>query len=222
MLFLSEKYIVRRVKSSDRRVSAEIIDSENHVSVFRMTKAMWEKYNLEAGDILEIETYKDIENTSALSEAVTKAAGYLASSAYSEKGLYQKLKRSGFSASVSERAASLMKKKGLIDETTQAINFAKSSYKRALRGPARIENDLIARGYSREDAKVAAESITKEQYDKALDIHIEKKCPGGIIESEQKKRSAISSLIRLGFGYSDIMKKMNGLVYEYNDKTTDI
>lgn len=199
-------YTISDVSLSPSKVNLKITGPDGRIIRLRLPLRAWDDMSLTKGSVLSEAELRELEADCEKCEAITKAVSYIASAPYSVKELTIKLRRVGFSDEASREAVKAVAGEGLIHEREQACRLAEwqASYMR--RGPARIKQALLSRGYKADDVEAAVESVSPEIYEAALEARIAKCCPNGIPANESDKRRTAAALYRQGFSMSDILR----------------
>ena len=139
-------------------------------------------------------------------KALRDAASLLAASEKSSAELLRRLLERGHAPEFAEHAVALLEKKGLLDESAACRRYADSAVSRRHIGRARIEADLLARGYSRQDARGAAEAVSEEEIRTALLWQIRRNHPALTDKAADRleRQKAAAALMRKGFSAEEI------------------
>lgn len=205
---MDKTYVIGGIRESDHRTTVEVIAPSGDVKKLSMTPKMWEGYRLSSADTVSREIYEMLCADSERCEAVTKALRALSASTLSYGALNFKLKQSGFSDDAIRAATAIIRKRGLIDEESDASAIAEKMARSKGRGPARIKAELQKKGYSPSVAENAARSVPVEIYEEALRRALRSKCVGGIPTEKAERDRIIASLVRLGFSTGMIFSSM--------------
>jgi regulatory protein len=205
---MDKTYVIGGVKELPSRVTIEVICPSGDVKKLSMTPKMWEGYHLASADTVSADIYRMLTADSERCEAVTKALRALTASTLSYGALNAKLKQSGFSEDAVRAAVAIVRKRGLIDEESDASAIAEKMARTKGRGPARIKAELQKKGYSSSVASTAAYSVPQEIYEEALKKSLHAKCKGRVPEDKAERDKLTASLVRLGFSPSVIFSAM--------------
>ncbi len=203
---MEKSYIIGAVREREKSVSVEIVTPSGEVKKHRLTPAMWNEFSVTTGDVIGRETYLKIKALAEKCEAVTRAIRAIADCPHSYASLSRKLSSLGYSKEAVDSAVAVIRRRRLIDEATQAEAMALRLVKTKHRGPSRVVSDISAKGYPREIARQAAESVDESDYAEALRINLERKCSGEIPTEEKAREKLTLSLMRLGFSTSEIIR----------------
>ena len=196
---MEKTYVIGGVVCRERSVSAEIIAPSGEIKKVRLTPKMWDSHGVGSGDVISREAFRAILDDSEKCGAVTKALSLLTGAPHSYRALSEKLKKSGFGEDAVNSALLLVRKRGLIDEESDAAAGALRLASKSRRGPSRVKSDLMHKGYPASVAAKAASSVPDGIYRKALDELIARKCRAGVPEERSERDKLIASLTRAGF-----------------------
>ncbi len=208
---MDKTYVIGGVKELPSRVTIEVICPSGEVKKLSMTPKMWEGYHLASADTVSADIYRMLAVDSERCEAVTKALRALAASTLSYSALTVKLKQGGFSDDAVRAAIAIVRKRGLIDEESDASAIAEKMAKSKGRGPARIKAELQKKGYSSSVASAAVDSVSQEIYEEALRKSLHAKCKGHVPADKAERDKLTASLVRLGFSAGMIFSAFKGI-----------
>ena len=140
-------------------------------------------------------------------KAKQKALRLLEIRDHCERELAGKLMRSGFSREAAQAAAARMVELGLINDETYAQSLADELFRRKGFSPARIEQELAARGVARDTAYEAARGIEGDPLAR-LGMLLETKYASSYQGTEKDRRRVANALQTLGYSISDIRRAM--------------
>ncbi|MBU5480835.1 regulatory protein RecX [Blautia sp. MSJ-19] len=138
-------------------------------------------------------------------EARKKALKLLEHMDRTEKGLYDRLLRAGFSEELSADAVAYVKDYGYVDDKRYAMNYL--MYRIHEKSRQKLFQELQQKGISRQIIQTAWEEMAElEEPDerKLLRQMIEKKCQSGSRLDEKEMRRLFGYLARRGFRSGDI------------------
>lgn len=202
------EYYVSSVREEDSCVRAEILSESGDVTRLRLTPKLWEKMNLERGDVVSGEKYTELCGLSERCEAVTRALFILSGSMCSRRELTTKLTSRGFSAEAAQYAVTLAQRRGYLDEAAQAESIAERQVMHCHRGYSRVVRELVAKGYPSEVARAAAERIPPSAYEEALDIMLAKKCRAGVPSEVREREKLVAAMCRQGFSAARVRRRL--------------
>lgn len=176
---------------------------------YRLTtnRELWLSCGLVSG--MEIDE-AEFEAFAALVEADRakhKALRLLETRDYCERELVEKLTHSGISRESAQAAAARMAELGLVNDEAYAQRLAEELFRRKGYSPARIEQELIARGVARETAYEAARAIEGDPLERLAAL-LESKYAPSYKGTERDRRRVVNALQRLGYSFSDIRRAM--------------
>ncbi len=166
--------------------------------------------------IENIRVGSDIDDTQRLiylsdfKRAKSRALWYLSRSDHSEKALYDKLIRGGFSEIASRDAVDRMKELGLINDEAYAARMAEYLSQSGI-SKREAEYKLISRGIPRD----IAHELSYTEGDEVEKIkHLLEHKYANKLGDEDSVKKVFASLIRKGFSYSDVKSALK----EYSEE----
>ena len=96
---------------------------------------------------------------------------------------------------------------GLVNDEAYAQRLAEELFRRKGYSPARIEQELIARGVARETAYEAARAIEGDPLERLAAL-LESKYAPSYKGTERDRRRVVNALQRLGYSFFDIRRAM--------------
>ncbi len=176
---------------------------------YRLTtnRELWLSCGLVSG--MEIDE-AEFEAFAALVEADRakhKALRLLETRDHCEWELVEKLTHSGISRESAQAAAARMAELGLVNDEAYAQRLAEELFRRKGYSPARIEQELIARGVARETAYEAARAIEGDPLERLAAL-LESKYAPSYKGTERDRRRVVNALQRLGYSFFDIRRAM--------------
>ena len=162
------------------------------------------------GQPVDEPVYDAIRDAADRTKALRDAANLLNFSDRSRRALIRRLKERGHAAGAAEYAVSYLEKKGFLNDRAACEQYAASAVRSKRIGRRRIEADLLAKGFSREDAKAAAGSVPEEDLRAALNWQIRRNYPV-LLEKDAdpaERRKAAAALMRKGFEAEEIRKRV--------------
>lgn len=137
--------------------------------------------------------------------AYNKALRLLSVRDHGKKELFDKL-RMLFSEEAAEEAVERLVESGYLDDEAYAKRLSDELFCRKKYGSARIMRELILKGISREDAVNAVEGLDIDDYKCIIELLYTKF--SGSLSDEKDARRTFNSILRMGYGASDIKKAM--------------
>ncbi len=155
---------------------------------------------LKIGKTLDVKTLEQIEKSSLLVKAKAKAYNYLSYGDMSAHTLKTKLVRAGFDDEISDLCVISMIESGYINDERYARSLANYLATVKCYGPRRIEQEMFAKGISRDISQNAIDELDVDFYD-TIKAHIPKN-----IDLSDKKACAklCAALARRGFDFDTI------------------
>ena len=157
---------------------------------------------LKAGDEISEDRLEELVQTSACRRAKSRAIWLLDSRDYTQRGMYDKLRRL-YGDYAAAYAASYCAEIGLIDDERFAERLAYSMSERGISDREAVRR-LIAKGVPRD---IAHNAVSEAQSDPAaqLDEIIKKKYATRLLTGDRKEvEKVVAALARKGFGFGDI------------------
>ena len=210
-------YIKSVIPEKDSVFVAVAPDSGTGEEIFALSPGEWKRLDrslggeegrpyLAAGQPVDEGIYNALRSAAERTKAVRDAASLLSASEKSRSELLRRLKERGHAPEAAEHAVALLEKKGLLDDAAACRRYAGSAVSRRRVGRARIEAELLARGYSREDARSAADSVPEEEIRAALLWQIRHNAPALLdpAADRRERQKAAAALVRKGFSPDEI------------------
>ncbi len=166
-----------------------------------------------AGYVLEEEEYQHLKEEDSYVRGKEWAASRLASREDSSGRMVQKLMQREYSSSVARRIVSDLTDLGFLDDARFAEIWIRERLRSHPEGPDALLAGLLNRGVPSGTAKeVIAESVTPDDVDWALERAIAKVSTPSVTTGEAPEELSdkqIRTLMRRGFSYNSIKKKLN-------------
>lgn len=160
---------------------------------------------------IDDEEFEALFEMSELTRAAEKALNALSYGALSKKALVMKLvAKYKIDKEYAEAAADYAEKHRYIDEAEQAERIAKLSVRNKRYGKRKVMAYLVSKGYGKETAQKAADSVAEEEYEEAAFSSLFKKAKS-YPETKEEKYKLINALLRQGHGKSHIEKAFERL-----------
>ena len=156
-------------------------------------------FGLRAGDELDAETLRRLQEAAGVSNVRAKAVDMIAKRPLSRKALIRKLSEKGALPEDAESAADWLTEIGALNDTEYAATLART-YAAKGYGAARIRSKLYEKGVPKElwDAAMSALPDCAAQ----IDAYLSRKLSGA--PDVDTKRRFTASLLRRGFSWDDI------------------
>ena len=161
------------------------------------------RFNIKEGEVLDDERFLQIREEMLFDNARRAAYSILSCGENNKKSLVMKLQARGFSYELSKNVAVYMEHRGHIDEKKQ-IGLLCDTYVRKKFGKLKIINELIAKGYLRDDVmNYVADNLRLVDFGSmCADVIRAKHMP--LPKSGDEIKKMIASLMRLGYSVIDI------------------
>ena len=145
-------YTVERIKKSPTGRTYCIRSSMNTTFEMLVSEEQYARFDIKEGDRIDDEHFLKIREEMIFDNARRHAFSILSYGENNKKTLVQKLRAKGFPYEVCENIALYMEHRGYIDEKKQ-IGLLCDTYLRKKFGKLKIKNELIVKGYQREDVE---------------------------------------------------------------------
>ncbi len=124
--------------------------------------------------------------------------------------LLQRMCKRGLSVEVAEKILRRLEMEGYVDEQRYAGAFARDKVRFAGWGRIKIQAKLIAKRIPGAAVAVALQSVTEEDYEKALSRSVNSLCKDADMSDMKKRQSILRSLMARGFTFDEAMRGMKG------------
>jgi regulatory protein len=157
-----------------------------------------------------------IEFLSQKLKAIKYATYLLQFSDKSERVLRKKMKEKDYSDEVIEEALCVLRDGGIISDENLCLKKYLSIANSKLYGPARIKNELFAKGFSAEDIKNAHESADIDFYELCRELCEKLLKSTRINLSDRKERDKFKAkLSRYGYGFETVNSVLGDFEEEF-------
>lgn len=168
-----------------------------------VSNEQYERFDIEEGEVIDDNHFLQIREEMMFDNARRCAFSILACGENNKKSLTEKLQKKGFSYEISRNMSDYMAHRGYIDEMKQ-IGLLCDSYLKKKYGKIKIINELILKGYRRED-------VTEYVQRELKDVNFAENC-AFIIKNKylplpkenNEVKNMIGALMRYGYGIADI------------------
>ncbi len=167
-----------------------------------LDRSLCESEGLTAGQNITEDRLLELVQISACRRARSRAVWLLESRDYTQKGMYDKLRRL-FGDAAAKDAAHYCAQIGLIDDARFAQRLAFSMSERGISDREAVRR-LVAKGVARD---VAQDAVNEAESDPASQLKqiIEKKYAAKLLTGDRKEvEKVVAALARKGFGFGDI------------------
>ncbi len=162
---------------------------------------------IKVGSVISEEKIEDLISESDYIRAKQRAFWYLDRSSYTEKGLFDKLKKAGFNGKSCAEVIARLKELGLVDDERFASAYTEKLLS-ANTSKRQIYYKLCEKGISREKAKETVDNIDSDETVLIKNI-IEKKYLSKL-NDRQNTQKVYAALVRKGFSFGavrDVLKQ---------------
>ena len=196
-------YNVEKIKKSSQGRTFYIVSSMDTRFEMLVSEEQYERFDIDEGDVIDDEYFLKIREEMLFDNARRHAFAILSSGENNKRSLVSKLHRKGFSYDLCDKIALYMENRGYIDEKKQ-IGLLCDTFLRKKFGKIKIINELVTRGYRREDVSEFAKTDLE-------DVDFADNC-AYIIEHKyvpfpsdaEELRKMMGALMRYGYTVSDI------------------
>lgn len=196
-------YTVERIKKSPAGRTYCIRSSMETTFEMLVSEEQYARFDIKEGDKIDDTHFLKIREEMIFDNARRHAFNILSYGENNKKTLIQKLRQKGFAYEVCENIALYMEHRGYIDEKKQ-IGLLCENYLHKKFGKLKIKNELIAKGYMREDVD---EYVSKN----LADVNFAENC-AYIIKNKymplpkesQELAKMMGALMRYGYNIGDI------------------
>lgn len=210
-------YIIKEIAAAGVRavVKAEKNDGSGELITFTVGREFLAPFAVSEGDEIDEETAEELEDAEKKTYAVSKALDALSFGNLSRSALARKLRiKYGTEKKHADFAADYAVLHGYIDEKHQAERIAELCVRTKKWGKRRIVSDLISKGYPKNVAECAADSVNDADYEAALRSLVEKKAGSRSPDRDELKKTA-ASVIRLGYSPSEVLREIERYLSRY-------
>ncbi|MBO5312604.1 MAG: RecX family transcriptional regulator [Clostridia bacterium] len=169
-----------------------------------VSNEQYERFDIEEGEIIDDKRFLEIREEMLFDNARRAAFSILSCGENNKKSLIIKLQKKGFSYELCKNMADYMEHRGYIDEKKQ-IGLLCDGYLKKKYGKLKIINELVTKGYLREDVIEYVQSELKDvNFAENCAYIIENKfMPLPSVTSDEFKRM-MGALMRYGYNIGDI------------------
>ena len=154
-----ESGVLLSVAPLGERAVTVAVALDGETVTYTVGRSVWERLGeLSVGDALSPDAIASLARASAAREAYGLALHILENGDVNGRSLLLKLSRKGVSREAAAFAVKRMRELGYINEREQAERYAAAMSRRSLWGGRRIVSELIARGYTADDAEAGLEA----------------------------------------------------------------
>ena len=196
-------YIVERIKKTPNGRISCIRSSMGTTFEMLVSEEQYARFDIKEGDRIDDAHFLKIREEMIFDNARRHAFAILSYGENNKRSLIQKLRQKGYALEVCENIALYMEHRGYIDEKKQ-IGLLCDTYLRKKFGKLKIKNELIVKGYAREDVE---EYVSRH----LADVNFAENC-AYIIENKyfpipkdpKELAKMMGALMKYGYTISDI------------------
>ena len=196
-------YIVERIKKTPNGRIYCIRSSMGTTFEMLVSEEQYARFDIKEGDRIDDAHFLKIREEMIFDNARRHAFAILSYGENNKRSLIQKLRQKGYALEVCENIALYMEHRGYIDEKKQ-IGLLCDTYLRKKFGKLKIKNELIVKGYAREDVE---EYVSRH----LADVNFAENC-AYIIENKyfpipkdpKELAKMMGALMKYGYTISDI------------------
>lgn len=155
---------------------------------------------LEIGEDISDDKLKEIKERSDYIRTRSRALWYLDRSSHTERGLYDKLRRAGFSEKSCAEVIARFCELGLLDDRRYAENYAERCVEAGMSRRA-VSDKLYAKGVPRDIIKETVGELSVDEGEQVRAV-IEKKYKAKLAAGATEK--VFAALVRKGFSYGAV------------------
>lgn len=173
-----------------------------------VSNEQFERFDIDEGEIIDDKRFLAIREEMLFDNARRSAFSILSCGENNKKSLIMKLQAKGFSYELCKNMAEYMEHRGYIDEKKQ-IGLLCDSYLKKKYGKLKIINELVTKGYLREDVMEFVQSELKNvDFAKNCAFIIQNKfLPLPSISSDEFKKM-MGALMRYGYSFGEIKEAL--------------
>ena len=169
-----------------------------------VSEEQYERFDIDEGEMIDDKRFLAIREEMLFDNARRAAFSILSCGENNKKSLIMKLQAKGFSYELCKNMAVYMEHRGYIDEKKQ-IGLLCEGYIKKKYGKIKIINELVTKGYLREDVTEYVQSeLKKVNFEENCAYIIENKfMPLPSVQSEDFKKM-MGALMRYGYSFAEI------------------
>ena len=196
-------YTVERIKKSPAGRTYCIRTSKDRTFEMLVSEEQYARFDIKEGDKIDDAHFLKIREEMIFDNARRQAFAILSYGENNKKTLVQKLLQKGFNYEVCENIAIYMEHRGYIDEKKQ-IGLLCENYLHKKYGKLKIKNELITKGYMREDVdEYVAKNLSDVNFAENCAYIIENKYMP-LPKDAQELTKMMGALMRYGYNIGDI------------------
>ena len=201
-------YTIEKIKKSPQGRTFYIVSSMDTRFEMLVSEEQYERFDIDEGDVIDDEYFLKIREEMLFDNARRHAFAILSSGENNKRSLVSKLHRKGFSYDLCDKIALYMENRGYIDEKKQ-IGLLCDTFLRKKFGKIKIINELVTRGYKREEvSEFAKTELENVDFAGNCAYIIEHKYVPFPSDKEEL-RKMMGALMRYGYTVSDIKEAIH-------------
>jgi SOS response regulatory protein OraA/RecX len=196
-------YTVERIKKSPAGRIYCVRSSKDTTFEMLVSEEQYARFDIKEGDTIDDSHFLKIREEMIFDNARRHAFAILSYGENNKKTLVQKLRQKGYPYEICENIALYMEHRGYIDEKKQ-IGLLCDTYLRKKFGKLKIKNELIAKGYKREDVdEFVSRNLNDVNFAENCAYIIENKY-NPIPREPQELAKMMGALMKYGYNIGDI------------------
>ncbi len=200
--------VIAVLENKEKREVTVKCSGENYL----ITQSDYNSMEIEEGDFLSEEKTEALEYAAKKLSCIKSAFSMLSyndmSSGKLKRKLFQKHEKE-----IAETVIQMLLERGYLNDEALAYRYAESFYSSKKWGPARIRNELFARGFSSSDINNAIEQFDNIDHSENIRALLESKYSKVQLSDRDTARKAAAYLYRQGYESSDIYEIIN-MIYQ--------
>ena len=197
-------YTVEKIKKNAQGYTFHILSSMGTKFEMLLSNEQYERFDIDEGEIIDDEHFLKIREEMLFDNARRHAFAILSCGDNNKKTLVTKLMQRGYARELCENVAIYMEHRGYIDEKKQ-IGLLCDGYLKKKYGKLKIINELVTKGYQREDVTEYVQNELKgvDFAENCAYIIENKFLPLPAVSSEDFKKM-MGALMRYGYSFAEI------------------
>ena len=200
--------VISVLENSEKREVTVKCSGEN----FLITLSDYLSLGISEGDFLSEEKAEALEYAAKKLSCIKSAFSMLSYNDMSSGKLKRKLSQK-HEKDIAETVIEMLLERGYLNDEALAYRYAESFYESKKWGPARIRNELYARGFGSSDINYALEQFDGIDHSENIKMLLEAKYSKAQLSDRDTARKAAAYLYRQGYESSDIYEIIN-MIYQ--------
>ena len=201
--------VISVLENKEKREVIVKCSGENYL----ITQSDYNLLEIGEGDFLDEDKIEALEYAAKKLSCIKSAFSMLSyndmSSGKLKRKLFQKHEKD-----IAETVIEMLSERGYLNDEALACRYAESFYDSKKWGPARIKNELYARGFSSSDINNAVEQFDNVDHSENIRALLESKYSKAQFADRDTARKAAAYLYRQGYESSDIYEIINTIYQE--------